>query len=478
MSDAGWLTRCLACACIVALAGCSGASHSVPEAKANAAQPPERAKREEPSPRVSSPATLGTTAPSPSEPAPSPVAAPAAAGDGVIAQALAYDPADPLAELEKADALDRGAGQARDDDVEIPARGCALLRAPRRVWPVPAVATVAADGADFVVAGYAREGSAERLFVVQLTAAGALAPVASVVVVPPHPAPRAAPPGLAVSAKQGATLAYTTGGGVLLLQRLRLGEAHGAGSSVELARGVDTRFAPAVAHDARVGLVAYTLGTTPMRTTLARIGPRGEVLGTHDVTPAAMAAAAPAFVQGANPLVLVTADPRDGMSPIARTVLAKDGVPRTPEVAAPVSMMSQPAQLTAAAADFGSFVGYTGLGAAATSAVGIVQIGPRSGAPEALVKGTAYGALHVAAVGAGNAVIFAADTPTTPGKNPQHEITVTRIDARGRGAPLSVASPSGDATNVAIARAADGGIAVVFTGKDALYLAKVRCAER
>jgi hypothetical protein len=233
-----------------------------------------------------------------------------------------------------------------------------------------------------------------------------------------------------------------------------------------------------VSYGKRGALVAYTLGSTPMRTMLVRIGPRGDVLGTHDVTPVSMGAAAPAFVSGADPMMLVTADPRNGLSPIARTLLDVDGKPGIPDVAVPVGMMSQPAQLTAAQSEFGTFVAYTGLGTAATSAVGLVQTLPKPGAPDALVKGTAYGALHVAAVRAGSALLFAAESPLATGKDPAHEITLTRVDTQGRGAALHIVSPTGDAQQVGLARGDDGAVAVVFSGKDGIYLVKARCDER
>jgi hypothetical protein len=336
---------------------------------------------------------------------------------------------------------------------------------------------VAALGDDFVIAGYAPDAQGERLFVVQLTAAGKAEPVASLRVEPPHPGVRAAPPGLAANESFGVTLAYANGAGVLLMQRLQLGSSHGATQSVELGRGVDTRFAPAVAYGKRGPLVAYTQGTTPMRTQLVRIGAKSEILGTHDITPTAMGAAAPAFVLGARPLAIVTADARNGMSPIARTTLADDGTPRGSDLVTPVGMMSQPPQLTAAASSFGTFVGYTGLGTAATSAVGLVQIAPKPGAPEALVKGIAYGALHVAAVAGEDTLVLAADAPKAAGKAPSHTIQLTRVDEKGRGTPLSIESVTGDATQVGLARADDGRLGVVFSASDAVYFAQARCDE-
>jgi hypothetical protein len=201
------------------------------------------------------------------------------------------------------------------------------------------------------------------------------------------------------------------------------------------------------------------------------------VISTHDITPAAMGAAAPAFVAGASPPMLVTADARSGMSPIARVTLDAEGNPSVPEVAVPVGMMSQPPELAAAQSGAGTYVGYAGVGSAATSAVGLVRVLPKVGTPEPLVKGTAYGALHLDAAGSKSAVFFAMDAPTTTGKAPQHEIQVIRVDAQGVGPALRIAAASGDATNAAIARAADASVGVVFSAQDGVYFARLACVD-
>jgi len=405
-------------------------------------------------------------------PAPS---APAAAKRVDISEALRYDPNDPLGNLEAADVLDRGAARSGPHKVVVPARGCALAEEPRRVWPNPGVASVAAVADGFVLAGYTRTSGSEQVFVVYVTGKGKLEPVATLPLAQALPGERAAAPGIAADAAQGVTVAYTDGTGTLFSQSLHVGAAHGGGAALTVAHGVDTRFAPAVAYGKRGSLIAYTLGSTPMRSSLVRLDQKGDVLSTHDVTPAAMGAAAPAFVNGASPPSLITADPRNGLSPIARTPLDAEGKPGPGSVAAPVGMMSQPPELVAAEAGFGAYVVYTGLGAAATSAVGLVRITPKAASPEAFIKGTAYGALHAAALGTKGAILLAADAPTAPGKQPLHDIQVVMLDERGQGPVLRVASPSGDATHAGLARADHAGIALTFSAQDGVYLAKLRC---
>jgi hypothetical protein len=434
-----------------------------------------------------SPVLLAQTAPVPkgasappsaaAPPAPQPSAAalpePVRVTNPRVAEALRYDPADPLANLESADALDPQLRNKKRGD--LPKRGCVVVEEPRPVWTETGIANVAAFDDEFVVAGYASRGAEERLFVVRVTAAGKLEPIATDTLKSPHSVKRVAGPGLAADSSHGITVAYTDGRGKLLVQRLR--GSYGAAASLELGDGVDTRFTPAVAYAKRGALIAYTIGSTPMRSTLVRLDPSDKVISTHDITPAAMGAAAPAFVAGASPPVLVTADARNGMSPIARVNLDAEGNPSTPEVAVPVGMMSQPPELAAAQSGAGTFVGYAGVGSAATSAVGLVRVAPKVGAPEPLVKGTAYGALHLDAAASKQSVYFAMDAPTTAGKTPQHEIQVVRVDAQGTGPVLKIAAPNGDATHAAIARAKDGSVGVAFTAADGVYFAKLACVD-
>jgi hypothetical protein len=344
------------------------------------------------------------------------------------------------------------------------------------VWSKPGIASLAALDKDFVLAGYTRLGEQEQVFVVHVSGDGKLEPIASVPLRVPHPGERVAAPGLGADSAHGVTVAYTDGSGELFMQALRVGAAHGGGHATSLAKGVDTRFAPAVDHVERGALIAYTLGTTPMRVALARIGVKGDVIGTHNVTPDGMGAAAPTFVRGASPRALVTADPRNGMSPISRTPLDADGKPGKVELTAPVGMMSQPPQLSAAQTDFGAYVVYSGMGSAATSAIGLVRIGPKVGAPEAFVKGTAYGALHNAAIALPNAILVAADAPLGPGKQPKHALQLALLDAKGQGPALRVESPSGDATHVALAQGRES-IGFAFSAPDGVYWGTVRCSD-
>ncbi|MDD9936559.1 MAG: hypothetical protein OXT09_23310, partial [Myxococcales bacterium] len=307
-----------------------------------------------------------------------------AAAPADVESALAYDPKDPLANLEAADALDTAGTIATD--VKVPRGGCAVTQAGQRVWSHPGPATVVSLGRGFAVIGYAKKELRDQLFLVHVPASGLPEPITAIDIEPPHPRARIAPPGASARSDNDIMVAFTDGTGELFARQLRIGRG-GMGPRLKLAKGVDTRFAPAVTHHEDSALVAYTLGTTPMEVHLAVIDDQGKLSASHDATPTSMGASAPTFIAGASPPSLLTIDARDGMSPIVRSDLDADLKPRPGEVAVPVGMVSSPAELAGASGSVGTYVGYTGLGSAATSAVGLVAIAPIAGTPEALVKG-------------------------------------------------------------------------------------------
>jgi hypothetical protein len=455
-----------------------GATPTAPRAQPSSTP---TAPRAEPGATPTAPRAQPSSPPTPTSPptsTPPPTAAPPILLGGKsreVEDALRYDPGDPLGNLETADVLDRGAARSGTRKVVVPARGCALAEEPRRIWPKPGIAAIAGVESGFVLAGYTHAGDVEQVFVVYVAGSGALEPIATLPINVPQVGERKVAPGLAADG-QGVTVAYTDGAGSLIVQGLRIGAAHGGGTAAVLARGVDTRFPPAVSRARRGALIAYTLGSSPMRSMLLRLDAKNDVLSIHDVTPSAMGAAAPTFTSPDGPDWLITADPRNGMSPIARTPLDREGKPGPAEVAAPVGMMSSPPVLVAAQAEIGTYALYTGLGTAATSAVGLIKLAPKGTGPEAFVKGTAYGPLYAAAASAKRVVLVAADAPIAPGKQPSHEIQVALIDDKGMGPFLRVAAPSGDATHVGIAHTDTAGTAIAFSASDGVYMGKLRCA--
>jgi hypothetical protein len=444
----------------------------------------ENALESAPKPQVQTAQAAGSPLPAAQPPAAAPAPAPAAtpAPSNVpadVEKALAYDPKDPLGDLESADALDRmangGPEKGAKHDAKAPPGGCAVIDEGRRVWPAPGPATIAAVGRAFVVAGYAQRNGKEQLFVVRAPNEGLPEPIAAINVQPQLTRARTAAPGLAVRDENDIDVAQVDGAGKLTVRRLRLGHA-GHGAIVELATGVDIRFAPAVESYQERTLVAWTMGSTPMHTQLAVLSD-DQIESRHDLTPSSMGAAAPVFVAGASPPVLMAVDARDGMSPILRVDFGNDAQPQQAQVAVPVSMVSSPPALAAAAGSVGTYVAFTGLGSAASSAVGLVTVAPIVGSPSTLIPGTAYGQLYVAATSAPRALIFAADAPTQPGKDPPHEIRVSVVGIKGPGPTMVLKGPGSSASHVGLARNEAGEVGVVFSAESGVYVARLRCDD-
>jgi hypothetical protein len=386
-----------------------------------------------------------------------------------IEAALAYDDADPLGNLEAADALDRMGKMEPLPNTPAPKKSCVVLDPGRRVWATPGPVSIASLGRGFAVAGYAKKGEAsEQLFLVSVPAIGSGKP--------PQTVKRVAPPGIAARTENDVMLAWTDGNGALRSRRMRMAVA-GHGASVELAQGVDTRFSPALTVSQDRTLIAYTMGSTPMRTMLATLAADGSVQDKRDVTPVSMGASAPTFVAGAEPPVLLMLDARNGMSPLLRLDLSPDGTSSEPaRVVVPVSMVASPPELAAASSSIGTHVAYTGIGSAATTAIGLLPIAPIAGTPEALVPGTAYGQLHASAAAGPRAVIMVVTAPIAAGKEPELELQVSVIGIEGRGKP-AVIRAEGGANHPAVARDEAGHVGVAYTAQGGVFVAILRCDD-
>lgn len=453
----------------LALIGCrSGGAGAEPAAAPPAQNGQASATETEPQP---------ADTPTP-EPAPAqvdgpeePVAAPPSEPPPTLEEALAYDPADPLKDLEKADVLDRGMVAA---ELSGP---CRYLVPPQRVWPVPGQLAITAAGGEFVIAGYVPgKRGGEQVFVVRVGEQGLPKPLRTFKIDPPHPTPRKAGPGLAARDGNQVSLAVTDGTGALSITDVPLSSAGAASRLRAIASGVDTRFAPAIDHVDAGTLVAYTLGTTPMQTHVALVPADDKPPKTTNVTPSHVGAAAPAFVVGAYPPKLYVIDARDGMSPLLEVSISAQGVPRVAEIVTPVGMVASPTKLAVARTTFGTALAYVGIGSALTSAVGLIDVAPKPGSPIALVKGTAYGPLSVAAANGPDALYFAADAPREPGaKAPKRELHVVRVAAGGLQERTVIQGPGGDAYGVAMARNGAGTVAVAFDAADGAYIARLHC---
>ncbi|MDD9939920.1 MAG: hypothetical protein OXU20_02545 [Myxococcales bacterium] len=394
-----------------------------------------------------------------------------------VQEALAYDPKDPLADLEKADVLDGPTTAVQGGGP------CQPLSPPQRLWQTPARLAITVAGPEFVVAGYTlptpaaddRGDPSERVFVVSMTEQGLPKPLRTMTVDPPHPGERKAAPGLAARDDGHVTLAVVDGAGKLGMQGIDLSSPRAPGRLRAVASGVDSRFAPAVSHVDAGTLIAYTEGSTPMRTHVALVPADSKPPTRTNVTPPQLGATAPTFVRGAYPPQLFVVDARDGMSPLLRVSVTPQGGVRPGEVVVPVGMVASPPQLAVARTGFGTVLAYAGIGSAATTAVGVIDVAPKVGAPSALVKGIAYLPLSVSAESAPDALYFAVDAPRRPGKRPPREIHLVRIDAKGVRETTVVQGPGGDAYGAAIARNGVGTIALAFNSPTGAHVARFRC---
>jgi len=383
---------------------------------------------------------------------------------------LAYDEADPLGDLESADSI---SGPAPESSLR-PGGPCRELGRPQRLTAADVRASVAAVGDGFVVAGYEKRGDAERVMLLAVPGDGLPRPLRMLALEHPHPTARLAPPGMHAADGHHVSVAVTDGKGRLLMSEVQVARGS-AGRLREIATGVDTRFAPAVAHVDKGTLVAWTVGSTPMGTHFALVPADDKPPELADITPPRQGAAAATFVDGASPPVLLAIDARNGMSPLIRIAFDKEGIPSPPTPEGPVGMVSSAPQLAAARTTLGTRALYTGLGSASTSAVGMLAIGDKGAVPEALVKGTAYGRLHVDAVAAGPYLLLAADAPLKPGKQPPHEVRISRLSDDGTPATSTLRGPGKDTTQPSIARADSGIVAVTYRSEGGLYISRMRC---
>lgn len=403
--------------------------------------------------------------------------APTSARQRLVERALAYDPADPLGDLASADVLSNDADQGDRPELSGP---CQWASRPRRLWSRPGQFAIAACGSGFVVAGYASAKDAtaktEELVLLRLDGKGPPKLLHTSTVSPALPGERLAPPGLAARDAVHITLATTDGVGALKVAEVAVDRPRASVRLRAIAAAVDTRFAPAVTHVDAGALVAYTEGSTPMRTHVALVRPDGSPATTTNVTPAHVGAAAPAFADGASPPVLYLVDARDGMSPILASKVSAQGAVEQARVVVPVGMVAAPTRLAAGRAAFGTALAYVGMGSAATTAIGVVDVAPKPGSPTAMVPGTAYGPLSVSVAASFDALYFAVDTPTQPGdKAPKRAIEVVRVDGGGARGRSKITGSRGDAYGAAIARGPDGMFGLVYNQPDAAYFARLRC---
>jgi hypothetical protein len=158
-----------------------------------------------------------------------------------------------------------------------------------------------------------------------------------------------------------------------------------------LAKGVDRRFAPALARQGKRTLFAYTSSVDEAMHTLLITIADGKVGAARDLTPAGHGAAAPTFVLGSAPPTLLFIDARAGFSPLLEVPFDAAGEPGVPIVRTPVSQPYAPPLLSAVQWGRGEVeVFFTAIGRAAMTAVGRVWLRKASEA-RALLPSKGYG---------------------------------------------------------------------------------------
>ena len=357
-----------------------------------------------------------------------------------------------------------------------PGEGCTFAPSVT-VWPTRGWVDVAWSGRAFVVGGVApTDGEGEEAFLV--AAAPGAEPRTLARARLDHPAladRRRAAPAIAIEGTRGA-LAIVDGDRRLLVAAFDPSSADTLALR-SVAQGASLRFAPALIGHANGWAAAFTDETgTPMRVrgllTDRAAARSGEV---RDLTPTAGGGAAPTFVEGASPARLVFLDPRVAVS-VAHAVEVGPGGFGPTTVARPLGGVAEPPETTAAHFGGADWMGYTGLGSVATSAVGLIRL-EGSSSPTPLVSGTGYGVLHVDVASLGAGAVFAADAPTASPPDSPREVHVEVVGADGVAhAPVVLRGPGDEASRARVATEPRGAIAVAFVTAEGVHLAIGRCA--
>ena len=390
--------------------------------------------------------------------------------DGVDPDVVAADAVDPAA----VDPTEVGGNTATSSP---PSGGCDFAdEAASKIWQRPAVADIVEVGDGFAVAGYAQtDDGGEEVFVVTLRPGALPRPVYRAQLEAPLRGIRSAPPGFAARDGGHVALAVTDRRSRVLYAQLTLaaGSAGASGGSLrEIAHGADQRYAPALAFAPEGdGLVAWADGASDRpRVRLARVSRSTQPPSVRDLTPVSAGATCPVIVGDA----LLFADHRQGMSNLYWAQLPHG----EPQVLRPVSHLFDPLALTAARWGERWLVGYTAIGRAATTAVGmVIAEGARTPGPKAIVAGAGYGRLHVDAQQRSHSVVFAADAPTARERGAPRRIEVRVATRAGElGPSLVVTGPGGTASDGSIAAYEDL-LGVVFRGTDGAYVRLLRCDD-
>lgn len=395
---------------------------------------------------------------------------------------------DPLAGLDDIETLENEAPDPSLPNVgvesvqaAVPARGCATFgEEATRLWPRSGPANVVAVGEDgFVAAGYSakEEGVGEEIWVVRVKPGAPADLLLRDDLEHALSVARSAPPGLGPVDAGHVALATVDGSANVRMTVIQTGGRVEAWRQV--GNGADQRFTPAFGVRGNYQYVTYTEGRSEgMRTHAIAFEPTGRVVRRYDLTPEGAGATAASFVDGGDELLFV--DPREAVSPMMQVSL-NDGASE-PSVLLPLSNIFEPVVLAPVKIGNRFLVGYTAMGMAAATAVGMVAIeGDQSHGPVPLVPSSGYGFLHVSAAAAPRRAVFVADRPKGRERGAPREVIAVVVDpsqpAVQIGAPKVLTTPDETARWGSIARHASATYAVVMTGGNGVYVHFLRCDE-
>ncbi len=393
----------------------------------------------------------------------------------------AADPAPPATPVEAPSETSTPSAPAVDPDEpgefvapSAPESGCAFGES-SVAWRRPGWFDVAAGPRGFLVGGSASHGAYEMAFLTAVNSGGGSHVLAQQRLEAPVPdGHRRAAPALAADDEHGA-LALVDGQQRLLIARF-VPRAASALNFAVVAEGASLRFSPALARHEDAWWIAWTeeRGEDGRRVLAMRVPDQGDVPEPQDLTPEAGGAAAPAFVAGLEPPTLIFLDAREGTSVAHRARVAGETFGPT-EVARPVSAVTDPPQIAAVRIGQNQFLSYTGIGSAATTAVGFVPLAGTD-QPTPVVPGTGYGVLHVDADALGGGAVVVADAPLESAPTAPRELRVRRVTSSGAMSEPSVVRGPSESTVRGRVAALGEVIAVAFGSDVGVHVSVGRCA--
>jgi hypothetical protein len=354
--------------------------------------------------------------------------------------------------------------------------------APVRVLPRASAMSIVATRDRFYLAGYEPlEGGREQVSIVELVAGQAPRLVVAIPLESAAASARTAAPGLALMGATGGEsaelgVAWIEGNGAVRAAFFEPSRPAAHPIALSLA-DADRRFSPAIARVGPHRVIAATIAIaenvaegepprTAMRMHLVRLGPNGERVGQHDVSPRAGFGSHPLFSAGPSGRPdLFFVDARVALSVIHRVAFDAESVPGETTVARPINLSAEPPSIAVVRVGGRELATYAAVGNMATRAVGIVEIGGTD-SPDPLVAGLGYGQpLTVRGLSRTTDAVFASEAPSAVAADAPHEVRVRTVrvnesGARVLGEPLVFSG----ATRPALAIDGDGAIAVALEG--------------